>query len=166
MNFGPSPFRSATNAAFAASPAAERLGSHSAVILERLARGGGATRWYHCTSVPDLEEIKSRLSPGSIVSLYFDDRIKRAERSRKVEDELHSILAATGEVLVGASARDPLIIEMECVSGPNELAELLAQVPPKAGLFYGSFPARDNDGSRAITLDLPDIDGIQRPHPH
>jgi hypothetical protein len=33
-------------------------------------------------------------------------------------------------------------------------------------LYFGPFPARDNDGQSAITLVLPDKDGVVRQHPH
>jgi hypothetical protein len=29
-----------------------------------------------------------------------------------------------------------------------------------------AYPGRDNDGESAITLDLPDADGVVRRHPH
>jgi hypothetical protein len=32
--------------------------------------------------------------------------------------------------------------------------------------MFGAFPGRDDDGERALTLPLPDADGVVRPHPH
>jgi hypothetical protein len=33
-------------------------------------------------------------------------------------------------------------------------------------VFYGATPDRENDGTHAVTVTLPDADGIVRPHPH
>lgn len=52
------------------------LRTRSAVVLERIAMGGGNTNWYFCFGLEALEEIISRLTPGSCISFYFDDRVQ------------------------------------------------------------------------------------------
>ena len=57
----------------------------SAVSLPTAARSSwngslevaGATNWYYCADETAVPFIASRLSPGSVVSFYFDDRITR-----------------------------------------------------------------------------------------
>src|SRR5277367_4911196 len=72
----PIPFAPVAHIALMQTPIIERLKATDAVILERLARGGGSTNWYHCPDENHLEAIEARLRPGSLVSFYFDDRIQ------------------------------------------------------------------------------------------
>lgn len=44
------------------------------VVLERLAIGAGATRWFFVTSMATLEHVFDLLRGGSSVSLYFSTR--------------------------------------------------------------------------------------------
>jgi hypothetical protein len=48
------------------------------VVLERLARAAGATKWYVLFNPAQVEEIAGGLSPGSSVSFYFDGRLEIA----------------------------------------------------------------------------------------
>jgi hypothetical protein len=63
------------------------LAQHSAVVLERIARGGGSTRWFFVQRPDQLEALAAALSPGSSVSFYFDDRIKRVELVPEVAEQ-------------------------------------------------------------------------------
>jgi hypothetical protein len=69
-------FRLAVRTAVSATPIGDLLSAKSGVVLERIARGGGATNWYYCPKKSSLEVVESKFSPGSIVSFYFDDRIR------------------------------------------------------------------------------------------
>ena len=150
----------------AATPVSELLNKNDVVILERIARGGGATRWYYCSHLVVLEKVVAQLAPGSVVSFYFDRRINSALYSKELEIELRTIVADTGELLIGRLAEDQSHIEMEVLTGFQELAEFAAWIDPASRVFYGSFPGRDNDGTRFVTLVLPDLDGVVRSHPH
>jgi hypothetical protein len=57
-------------------------------------------------------------------------------------------------------------IHVDFVSGKNDLSQLISEVSAGTLVFHGEFPARDNDGANAITLTLPDADGVVRAHPH
>jgi hypothetical protein len=142
------------------------LGKHDAVVLERIARGGGATRWYYCNSNASLNGIAANLRPGSVVSFYFDQRIADDFLSTDVKDRAEGILNETGEVIIGMLSDDMIHLNMEIVTGIDELSEYFNGIAPASRLFYGVFPARDNDGISAITVTLPDSDGIVRGHPH
>jgi hypothetical protein len=140
--------------------------SRAAVALERIARGGGATKWHYCPSSLSIEALETRFSPGSVVSFYFDDQIRNNPYSPGIKVAVEAVIVQSGEAVVGTLAEDGISIDAEILTGPNELADFLLAVKPGARIFYGPFPAKDNDGVRAVTLVLPDADGKVRLHPH
>ena len=161
-----SSFVSTVHTALAVTPIVDRLESSGAVVLERIAAGGGETRWYYCSDRAHLEAVEAQLQPGSVVSFYFDDRIQRSLYSPEIKSNAGKIIAETGEVIIGVLDEDGLHIDVEIITGPNELTEFASTTSFTSHVFYGVFPARDNDGVRAVTVTLPDTDGIVRAHPH
>ncbi|MDH5650959.1 MAG: hypothetical protein OEZ39_03690 [Gammaproteobacteria bacterium] len=137
-----------------------------AVVLERIARGGGATNWYYCNNVAAFNALKNELSPGSVVSFYFDERIEKCSYSKELNFKIEEIITRTGDCVVGLLKKDAINIDVDYVTSAKELSEFVSQLEPCYSFFYGQFPARDNDGSNAITITLPDEDGIVRAHPH
>jgi hypothetical protein len=152
--------------ALASTPIADLLASRPGVVLERIARGGGATKWYYCPSESALGAVAARFSPGSVVSFYFDDRIRNDACSPEIQTAVEAVIAQNSEAVVGVLGEGGIRIDAEILTGPNELSEFLSVVKPGARLFFGPFPAKDNDGVRAVTLVLPDGDGKVRAHPH
>jgi hypothetical protein len=150
----------------AGTPVREHLGDRSAVVLERIARGGGATRWYYCADAGALEAIAGELRPGSAVSFFFDDRIRSDVLSPDVRLQIENMMEAVGETTVGILRTDNVHIDVAFVSDWSEVEDCFPTVDPAARIFYGEFPGRDNDGLHAVTLILPDRDGIVRNHPH
>ena len=142
------------------------LADGPAIVLERIARGGGATRWYWLRSTDELGRLCRRLGPGSVVSFYFDRRIQRATLDDDVAGQILDLVAQHGDVVVGLMSEDDLEIVVDLVAGPNELSELGSKIRAGEPVFFGVFPARDNDGLGAVTLTLPDADGVVREHPH
>ena len=159
-------FISKTHAALATTPIIKLLTTTDAVILERIAMGAGSTRWYYCPDKSRFEAIVAQLSPGSVTSFYFDRRIQSALYSLDVKLGVERIVAETGEGIVGILSEDGLHIAAEIVNDAHEIEEALSTATCASRVFYGSFPARDNDGIRAVTVVLPDVDGVVRPHPH
>ena len=47
-----------------------------------------------------------------------------------------------------------------------DLAEAIDSFDAKSRVFYGEFPGRDNDGVNAVTMTVPDTDGVIRNYPH
>ena len=137
-----------------------------AVVLERIARGGGATRWFVCRDRDALTAIAAELSPGSVVSFYFDGRLGPCPWKPALVGELEAIIVATYGAVLGWLAEDGMTIDATQVVSRGELAEIAATLAPSSQVFCGAFPARDNDGARAVTMTVPDLDGIVRPHPH
>lgn len=137
-----------------------------AVVLERLARGGGATNWWHIRRVEDLDQVAERLRPGSVVSAYFDGRLRRMEWFPRGHDRAVEVLETVGEVCVGLVGADGVSIDMEFVGDVHDLWSFEALLGEDAEVIVGAFPARSNDGVNAITFTVPDSDGVTRAHPH
>jgi hypothetical protein len=161
-----SSFKSFVHSALLATPLNGRLARNSAVVLERKARAAGQTRWFYCADQDHLDAVESELSPGSAVSFYFDQRIKGEVYSPQISVAISELLVRYGEVLVGTISKNEIEIDIEVITGESELSELRSTLDFGARLFYGVFPARDNDGVNAINVTLPDRDGVVRPHPH
>jgi hypothetical protein len=138
----------------------------AAVVLERIARGGGATSWYFCRSEQDLAKVASRLSPGSVVSFYFDDRIARLNERHLLQSRLDDVMKASVDCVVGALEVDGISISVDFVTTVRELEEFLSDHEDSSVFFVGEFPARESDGENAVTFTLPDKDGVIRSHPH
>jgi hypothetical protein len=136
-----------------------------AIILERIARGAGATNWFACRDRAQLDEVMAELWPGNCVSFYFDGRISSGANSTLVQDRILEVVAETGECVVG-HAETEVRLEVDFITAASELWEFVALLGPEATIYFGPFPARDNDGRQAITVVLPDRDGVIRPHPH
>ena len=151
--------------ALARTPIRERLSARAAVVLERVARGGGETRWYYCTDVRTLDTIATELRPGSAVSFFFDDRIRSNVLGPEVQLEVENIMETAGEATVGI-LRDNMHIDVAFVSEWSEVEDCFRGAESAARMFYGEFPTSDNDGVRAVTLIIPDLDGVVRNHPH
>lgn len=128
--------------------------------------GGGRTVWYYCQGKHQLETLEALLSPGSVVSFYFDGRIRNALYSPELRSIIERIITETGDAVLGLLNKDGLHIDDEIVAGSNGIIEFAAGLSSETHIFYGAFPARDNDGVKAVTITLPDLDGIVRPHPH
>ncbi len=146
--------------------ASRLLSERSAVVLERVARGGGATRWYYIEALDKLSALVDLLSPGSAVSFYFDGRVERRCFDDDFVDVVLDVVEGHGEAVVGVLSTDQLIIDVEFIAGLGDFTELFGAIVDGTVLFVGAFPARDDDGVDAVTIDLPDADGVVRRHPH
>jgi hypothetical protein len=155
------------------SPVPRLLRARPAIVLERIARGAGATNWYRCVDHSHLAALTAELNPGSVVSFYFDDRITNCRYTPTVREQmlqlmhtLREVHGDSGEIVVGHLAADQLHITIDFPSGPESLDEFTQALGTDAWIYFGPFPAPDNDGISAVTLTLPDSDGITRSHPH
>lgn len=144
----------------------KHLNSRSAVVLERIARGGGATNWYFINNYKSLELVEEKLKPGSVVSFYFDDRIISGQYSEELNSKVADIIASKGDCVIGSLKVGSVNIDVDFITGIGELTDFVLSLDSSSLFFYGAFPARENDGDSAITLVLPDIDGSVRAHPH
>lgn len=152
--------------ALATADIASKLSDNGAIVLERIARGGGAARWYHVNSSAELEQLIVALVPGSVVSFYFDRRIRYAIPEPGIVDLILQTAHRDGDAMVGRLAVGEIEIAVEYIAGPRDWAEFASTLRPGQAVFFGPFPARDNDGRNAVTVTLPDRDGVARRHPH
>ena len=136
------------------------------VILERLPRAAGAIAWFVYRSEDELKSIVSEFHPGSSVSFYFDDRLSHAVYNPKIHSLLVRTIDRLGEVLIGEYHTGDVHLDMQVVSGEDELDEFVATFGSATQVYFGSFPPPDNDGRTALTVTLPDEDGVVRHHPH
>jgi hypothetical protein len=142
------------------------LALSSAVVLERIAGGGGATNWYYCSGPEALGTVEAKLSPGSLVSFYFDRRIAWSRLSPQLTAAIEQIITESGDAVVGVLGNDGVEVNTAIVVSGDDLAEYMSTIAPTSQVLYGAFPSRDNDGTRALTVTLPDVDGVVRSHPH
>jgi hypothetical protein len=136
------------------------------VVLERLARGAGAARWFFVTSRATLDQVFDLLRGGSSVSFYFSRHLHVEADNEDSRQSMFDELTACGEVILGYPSPDAPELEMEIISGPSELTECLMLHPEGSLAVWGQWPPRENDGKYAITVDLVDADGVLRAHPH
>lgn len=162
----PAAFTQLARASVFATPVPALLSTRPAVVLERIARGAGTTRWYYAVTRRDLERVCERLVPGSAVSSCFDGRIGLRPWDEDTEILVLDLVTATGDTVVGR--RDPtgFGITVEYVAGANERDSFAEGLAPATEVFVCPFPALDSDGVNAVTINLPDHDAVTRPHPH
>lgn len=134
------------------------------VVLERIARGGGNTRWYLAKDQHDVRRAFALLNPGSRVTFYFAGPLHVEPVSDTVIGEMFAAVGVTDEIVIAAPDSDPLALDAEFVWGPSELTEYLMQPHSSGDVMWGPFPGVDEPD--AITVRLVDADGILRRHPH
>jgi hypothetical protein len=135
-------------------------------VLERVAFGAGQTEWFFCRDPSDLNRIERELRPGSEVSFYFDGRIGCTERSEELLAIAGRVIDAGRECVIGALQQNGFEIAKDFVTQRSEVQEFISEHSITSLFFAGDYPAADNDGVAAVTLVVPDEDGIIRPHPH
>ena len=136
------------------------------IILERLARGGGATRWFFARSPAELELIFDALRGGSCVSFYFANQLHVETDTEAARQRMFDEITAEKELVLGYPSAGSIEVDMEIISGPGELAELLMHHPEGSLIVWGKWPARSDDGHDGITFNLVRRGGILRTHPH
>jgi hypothetical protein len=133
-------------------------------ILEKLASGGGATRWFHCETVLEVRNVMTYLRPGSRVGFFFDDRIRRRVNSPESQQEAVDLAFLNRELFVGQKDSHANELHMY-LAEPTEVYFELAKVPIGQSVFFAAFPAFDDDGLNSFTFTPPDADGVTRPNP-
>lgn len=162
----------------AQSPMSQQLRAHEAlnrrlkaqwrqiIVLERLARAGGATRWFFVSKRTMLDAVFDRLRGGSCVSFYFSGHLHVEVDNEPARQEMFDEITHSGEIVLGYPTPDNVEIEMEIISGPSELTEYLMLHPEGSRVVWGEWPVKGNDGESVVTVDLVDSDGVLRSHPH
>lgn len=154
-------FRASVRAVLEATPVAACLLAHSAVVLERIVFGAGATRWFALQQGADLGRLVARLNPGSLISFYFAGQIANVTYDGRMPP-LDGRMAVSGPEVAGVLASDGFAIDCDFPTGLDEFRAFLSDVAVGARLFYGAFPGRENDGVSGVTVALPFRDGVDR----
>ncbi|MFL5954666.1 MAG: hypothetical protein ACJ76I_11220 [Gaiellaceae bacterium] len=136
-----------------------------AVVLERIARGAGATRWYLLGAPDDLDAFTLVVRPGSRVSFYFDNRFLIGAFDDQARQSVAEIIERDGEAVIGAVRAAEIEAEVDFPNSATE-ADEFARCHRRATIVVGAFPAADDDQMNAVTVALPDADSIVHPHPH
>jgi hypothetical protein len=141
--------------------------SGSVVVLERLPRAAGATRWFYCTTEAELEAVIDRVEPGSLASFFFDGRLGPFLPDDDLRSRLNAIIDRKGgfDVCCGFLAHVDPEIAMDLLCH-DELDAFFMQLGSGSQVFAGEFPALDDDGESAVTANVPEPDGTVRHHPH
>ena len=134
------------------------------VILERIARGGGATRWHYCCTLSEVRDVVKSMRPGSQVGFFFDDRIRRRSFSEDIAAEILDIASAVGEVCIGRATGAGNEYTMDLV-GVEEAMSVTTGLKTGEVVLFGAFPSIEDDHIHSITFIPPDLDGVIRPQP-
>ncbi|NUP06283.1 MAG: hypothetical protein HOW73_09520 [Polyangiaceae bacterium] len=106
------------------------------------------------------------LKPGSCVSFYFGDQLRVSPDATVARVALRAILQTEPDAVLGILPGEGVLTVKVSNVSIEDLDEELESVANASMLLFGPFPPRQNDGISAVTLDLPDADGIVRAHPH
>ena len=136
------------------------------IVLERLARAGGAARWFMVRSPQEVTELYDKLLPGSRVSFYFAGGPHVGRDDERTRQQMFEEITSTGEIVLGYPSASDIVVEMDIISGPSELTEHLMHHPGGELVIWGTWPAQLDDGDKTVTLNLVDADGVLRSHPH
>jgi hypothetical protein len=136
-----------------------------AIVFERVANSS-ETRWYSLRDLKQLSVLAASLRPGSMVSFYFDGRIATGTYGADVRREILRTAAPSADVIIGALGADGLELDIGYICGERDLDDYPEILNLGATVIYGPYPGRDDDGENAVTLVLPDLDGVVRGHPY
>lgn len=160
------PFHEIVRDTLAGTSLSNLLAKHSAVVLERIAYGAGATNWFYVATPEALSIVERELRPGSSVSFYFDDRISEKNSVDELIETAVAMAARDGDSPLCILQEDGIHFEMTIICGRREVEEVLQESAEGARIFTGAYPGPDHDGTPSISVILPDADGVVRPHPY
>lgn len=126
------------------------------VVLERIAFGAGETRWYVTADPRQLETLLSGMALGSAVSCYFDERIKRSTWSMMTRAQVLDLAKSTGDCVVARASAGSNRLDAVLITGEDDLDEFLSDLGADADIYFGVFPARDDDGVDAVSWVVAD----------
>jgi hypothetical protein len=110
--------------------------------------------------------MSDQLRPGSRVSFYFSGGPHAGRDDERIRQRMFEEITSTGEIVLGYLSASDIVVETDIISGPSELTEHLMHHPGGEQVIWGTWPAPMHDGHQAVTVDLVDVDGVMRSHPH
>lgn len=134
------------------------------VIFERLAHGGGASKWYRLTTAEDLHTAAAQMRPGSLIQVFQDETMSAAPVGQIDPQALVEVARRQGEVLLGPPGTGAELL-LECLD-PDEVEAELSRLDSNRTVYFGAPPQVGSSGLAEINFVLPDADGVVRRHPH
>jgi hypothetical protein len=135
----PATFAAAVHSTLESTAVLALLAKGRAIVLERIACGGGETRWYFCRDKQSFDQIEAAFTPGSVVSFYFDERIHPLSASSTADSETEQIIAHDRELVVGVLEND-IHIRVDFPCSQAGLQEFRSSVAPTPCCSLGHFP--------------------------
>lgn len=111
------------------------------VVLERIARGAGATRFHLAKDCAGLERTFASLRAGSRVTLYFQGPMRVEPLHQAVIGEMFAAVRVKDEIVIACPEDGEGALHAEFVSGPSELTECLMRPTPTGDVVWG--PSRE-----------------------
>jgi hypothetical protein len=81
------------------------------------------------------------------------------------EAEILRVITDTEEAVVGVATPGQVVLDAHVLTDSLELSEVHVELVGH-DIYLGPYPDPANDGVDAITLVLPDADGVVRSHPY
>lgn len=139
------------------------LDERPCLVLERLPRGGGKTRWWVVSSLTEFAIVYNDLLAGGRVHLVpLGEQVKVGLPGPGLLDELRrhpGSPGAPGERVLGKPIQGSLEYEVSLLD-MGELAEEVERLPSSSPVLYGVWPQFER-----IKFTTPDEDGEVRPQP-
>lgn len=130
------------------------------VVLERLPRGGGGTRWWVIRSGEEFRRVYAELRPGGRVHLVaLGDDLRLGSVGTMLAEEVDSLTAGANEVVIGTGLLNSLEFDVQLLDSA-EAAEALGRMAKSSVVLHGVWPRTER-----IKFTPPDEDGEVRPQP-
>lgn len=115
-------------------------GGQPHLLLEKVARGGGMTRWWVVGTVADAEHVYREIRPGSrVLVVPVGDEVRLGRVGSGLAAELVGLAEATTEVVLGTAYGDSFEYDVTLLD-PSEVEEATAELPLECRVLYGSWP--------------------------
>src|ERR1039457_6975821 len=89
-----------------------------------------------------LELIFDVLRGGSCVSFYFANQLHVETDTEAAQQRMFDGITTDKELVLGYPSAGSIEVDMEIISGPGELTELLMHHPEGSLIVWGKWPAR------------------------
>jgi hypothetical protein len=136
------------------------------IVLERIARGAGATRWFQMCGVESLDRLVETFHRGSCVSFYLANQLEVVSIEEIRFSEISEILKRDGEVVAAFVLPTDFELDVEFLGSENEIKKFLELAGNGSFVILGAFPKRENSPGFVRTFVVPDADGLVRAHPY
>ncbi|MEZ5993901.1 MAG: hypothetical protein R3E76_16325 [Planctomycetota bacterium] len=157
-------FRQCALQALSVPAVVKELRERHAVVLEQLANGGGATNWYVCKHLKDLERLAAEVRPGSIVTFFFKEQLKLEVFPGRIRAIIEATIKHGTDCIVGSVRSGVRVENIEYIDYPEEIDELFDSLQTGETILVGPFPPFSSESGSVPMVTIPDEDGVVRDH--